>query len=335
MTTVHPPTAWDVSEYDFPRHGALTDKLKFLVNYAVLAPSLHNSQPWKFAVRADEIRILADPTRQLKVADSDARELYISIGCAIENLLIAATYFGLYTSVTYFPDAHDELLVASVSFTEGAGAPSLADQERFLAIGLRHTNRQTYANKPLTENDLQRLGASVREPDVALQVSDDTHLKLAVNALVVSADITQFADPNYRDELNNWIQQGEFGYRWLISRMGQLATTYLASHHKPIKPEADIVINAPLLALITTHADDRCSQVKAGQVFERLALQATTLNIGIQPLSQIVQVHELKPELLRLFEAATEFPQMVFRLGYTDIATDETSRKAVDAVVIP
>lgn len=335
MTTIHTHDVWDTNEYEFPRHGGLSDKLKHLVKYAILAPSIHNSQPWKFAVRGDEIRVLADRTRQLKVADPDARELYISVGCAIENLLIVATYFGLHTTVTYFPDPQDEVWVATISFSEGAGAPSLVDQEIFHAIALRHTNRQTYANKPLTENDLQRLGASVREPDVTLQVSDDTHLKLAVNALVVSADITQFADPNYRDELSNWIQQGEFGYRWLISRMGQLATTYLASHHKTVKPEADIVINAPLLALITTHADDRRSQVKAGQVFERLALQATTLNIGIQPLSQIVQVRELKPELLRLFGAATEFPQMVFRLGYTDIATGDTSRKSVDTVVIP
>ncbi|MCA0454248.1 MAG: hypothetical protein LCI00_09770 [Chloroflexi bacterium] len=331
--TSQPNNIWDTTEYQFPRHGILSEKLKFLVGYAVLAPSIHNSQPWKFAVRESEIRVLADRTRQLNVADTDARELYVSVGCALENLLTAATYFGLRATVTYFPDPKDEVWVATVTFAEGGVSPSLADQERFHAITLRHTNRQTYANKPLTEHDIQRLGASVREEGVALQISDDTHVKLGVNALVVSADITQFADPHYREELNQWIERGTFGHRWLISRMGQLATTYLASHHKPVKPEADIVLNAPLLALISSTTDDRLSQVKAGQVFERIALQATTLNIGVQPLSQVIQVNSLKPELLRIFGASTTYAQMVFRLGYTDIATWETSRQPVDTVV--
>lgn len=331
-TTIHSNTVWDTNEYAFPRHGTLAEKLKFLVSYAILAPSLHNSQPWKFVVRANEIDVLADLTRQLKVADSNARELYLSVGCALENLLTAATYFGLRTHINYFPNSGDDVHVATVSFTEDGGVASLADQERFHAIVLRHTNRQAYANKPLTENDVQRLGASVNDSDVALQVSDDMHLKLGVDALVVSADITQFADPDYREELNHWLQQGEFGHRWLISRMGQLATTYLASHHKPVKSEADIVLNAPLLALITTTKDDRLAQLKAGQVFERVALQATTLNIGIQPLSQVVQVSNLKPELLRIFEASTTYAQIVFRLGYTDIATWESPRKSVNDV---
>ncbi len=334
MTTVHQPySAWNVDESEFPRRGTLDEKVKFILNYGILAPSLHNTQPWKFIVRGDEIRVLADRTRHLKVADPDARELYISVGCALENLQTAATYFGLNTSITYFPDPNDEVWVATLSCRENGYTPSLGDDELFHAITLRHTNRQIYTQKPLTERDIARLRASLHEPDITLQLTEDAELKQRIDSLLISADLTQFANPDYRDELNHWISQGEFGYRWLVARMGQLATTYLNNHQKPVKPEANVVLNAPLLALLSTTTNDRRAQIKAGQVFERIALNATALNIGIQPLSQILQVNELKPELSKLFTGAAAFPQMTFRLGYVDIAEDATPRKEVNTVV--
>ncbi len=333
MTTESRPyDVWNVEEYEFPRHSTLEEKLKFLLNYAVLAPSLHNTQPWNFTVRNNEIQLHANRNRHLPVADPDARELYISIGCALENLLIAATHFGLNTSVTYFPNPQDDVWVATVMFKEGGLTPSLIDQELFHAITLRHTNRQLYTNKSLNERDVQRLLACLREPNLTLQLTDVPEIKQRMDELVISADITQFADPNYRDELNKWITQGEFGYRWLIARVGQLATTYLISNNKPTKPDADIVLNAPMLGLLSTTTDDRLAQIKTGQVFERIALHAITLNIGVQPLSQILQVNELKPELSKLFNGTAAFPQMAFRLGYTDIAQDATARKPVEAI---
>ena len=333
MTTIPQPySAWNVQEYEYPRHGSLDQKLKFLLNYAILAPSVHNTQPWQFTVRGNEIHVLADRKRQLPVADEDARELYISVGCALENLLTAATFFGLSTVVTYFPEAKNEVWVATVAFEEGTATPSLADQELLYAISLRHTNRQRYANKPIHDRDRQKLYACLHEPDVSLQMADDAIIKEEIDSLVITADITHFADPNYRDELSNWIMQGEFGYRWLIARVGQLATTYLDSQHKPTKRGADVILNAPLLALISTTTDDRLAQIKAGQVFERVALNATVLNLGVQPLSQILQVTELKPSVTRLFDDAAAHPQMIFRLGYTDVAQDATTRKNVDLV---
>ncbi len=333
MTTAPKPySAWNVEEYEFPRHGTLDEKLKFLLNYAILAPSLHNTQPWKFTVRGSEVRVLVDRNRQLRVADPDARELYISVGCALENILTAATYFGLSTALTYFPDPKDEIGVATIIFEDVGSKASLADQERFHAIPLRHTNRQTYANKPLNERDVQHLQACLNEKNVTLTVTDDPVTKQEIDSLVISADITQFADPDYRDELNNWISQGEFGYRWLIARMGQLAATYIDSHHKPTKANADIVLNAPLLGLLSTSSNDRLAQIQTGQVFERIALNATTLNIGLQPLSQILQVSDLKPAVSKLFPGAAAAPQMAFRLGYTDVAQDATAREQVDKV---
>ena len=72
--------AWDVSHSDFPANSSQQDRLSFLLRYAILAPSSHNSQPWKFNVTKDEILVFADKSRWLQVADADQRELYLSLG---------------------------------------------------------------------------------------------------------------------------------------------------------------------------------------------------------------------------------------------------------------
>ena len=78
-------TPYQINERNFPIKGTSIEKLKFLLRYAILAPSSHNTQPWKFSISEDKIKVFADKNRWLKVADPDQRELYISTGCAIEN----------------------------------------------------------------------------------------------------------------------------------------------------------------------------------------------------------------------------------------------------------
>ena len=142
--------AWDVKESSFPVNASSEEKLTFLLNYAVLAPSSHNSQPWKFNVSGDEISVFADKTRWLKVADADQRELHISLGCALENLIIAAEHFGYNCSVSYFPGQKD--LVALVRMQAGS---TPRDSRLFYAITSRHTNRNPYQQSPISDADLE------------------------------------------------------------------------------------------------------------------------------------------------------------------------------------
>jgi len=91
---------WALSEDDFPRGDALDNQLGFLLRYAILAPSTKNSQPWAFSIQGNRIHLIADLTRSQALADPDKRELYISLGCALENLLVAAEHFGLQHAVS-------------------------------------------------------------------------------------------------------------------------------------------------------------------------------------------------------------------------------------------
>src|SRR5512137_2483946 len=84
---------WNLSKSDFPNSSRPEEMLVHLLKYAILAPSSHNTQPWMFNVSDDKILVFADQSRWLSVADPDRREMYISLGAAIENLIISAEHF--------------------------------------------------------------------------------------------------------------------------------------------------------------------------------------------------------------------------------------------------
>ena len=93
--------AWGIDVNAFPKNGNDAKQLEFLVNFAVLAPSSHNSQPWRFRIAGNSIIVEPEFRRALPASDKNNRQLFISIGCAVENIIIAAYYFGYKTSVSY------------------------------------------------------------------------------------------------------------------------------------------------------------------------------------------------------------------------------------------
>jgi hypothetical protein len=132
---------WALSEADYPGAADAVERLRFLVGYAILAPSGHNTQPWLFRLADQVIELYADRTRALPVVDPDDRELVISCGSALGTLGIAARHFGHRAAVEVMPDPQDEDLLARVSL--GLAEPSSdADDELFRAIPERRSNRQ-------------------------------------------------------------------------------------------------------------------------------------------------------------------------------------------------
>jgi len=151
MTTNDP---WNVDETHFPASGSIADRLRFLLQYAVLAPSSHNTQPWKFRIDGNRIDIFMDEARWLKVCDGDQRELHISVGCCLENLLVAADQFRLGHQVEYLPDSSDPMHAAAVEFMDGA---TERDSKLFQMLTVRHTNHGEYDGRSIPKDVLEQL----------------------------------------------------------------------------------------------------------------------------------------------------------------------------------
>lgn len=334
MTSRYDPriTPWQVSAGDFSANQSTEDKLRFLLRYAVLAPSSHNTQPWKFAVGDSEIRIRTDESRWLKVADSDRRELYISIGCALENLLVAAEHFGYGHGVERMPDPRDATLAAVVGLSENGNRSSCRPPSLFDAIPRRHTNHREYDSRDIPDDALRALEDACVEDGLLLHLTDDIHVKRQVDDLIARADAIQFADPEWRHELGHWLGQGVFGTSWLMSKAGQLAVTYLNMSKQTARKDSELLMSAPVLGVISTEENEPADQVRVGQVFERLSLLATSLGIAVHPMSQILEIEEIREEVAKLIPASNVFPQHTFRLGYAEAEEEHTPRRPLEEV---
>lgn len=328
-------TPWQIQETNFPVDGMPEEKIQFLLRYTVLAPSSHNTQPWQFGVAEDEVRLFVDKSRWLKVADADQRELHISLGCALENLLVAAEHFGYGHEVIYFPDSANDALAAVVKLRPGGESSPFRPGTLFEAIPTRHTNHQSYEEShPVSRRDRQRLQEVCVEKGIYLHLTDDDAIKREVDELITQGDALQFADPAWREELGYWIGQGVFGNAWLMAKMGQLAVTYLNMSESTAKKDSELLMSAPLLAVISSKKNDRVTQIKVGQIFERISLMATVLGIRLHPMSQILEFAALKSRVAALIPESGVIPQHTFRLGYAKPETQHTPRRPLEEMLV-
>lgn len=325
--------AWNIQEGDFPSNGSAESKLTFLLRYAILAPSSYNAQPWRFSVSGNDSRILlfADEGRQLTVADADKRELYIGLGSALENLLLAAEHFGYSCSVTYFPGEKDAVALISLSPRNVSVQP--ADARLFGAILNRSSNSNPYDFKQVPKSVFLALSNQSKGEGILVYVTEDSGTKKKFGDLVVAADQSQFSNANYRSELGHWINQGTMGPVGIQALIAQLEMTLLDPGPGLIKRDAEMVNSTPAIGFITSEKDDRESQVRAGQAFERLWLEATALGLRVHPMSQVLEVPETKTRLAELLPEGQGYLQQAFCFGYV-MPEEQTTRRPLAEVIV-
>lgn len=326
---------WEVEEEAFPESGSAVEQARHLVRFAVLAPSSHNAQPWAFRVRPGQIDVHVDESRRLRVADADGRELYLSAGCALENLLVAAEHFGFAPRVEPFPEGAGSSLVARVELARASGAfrsprpPSLFD-----AILGRRTDRGEYDTRPIPEGVLDELRGLVGHGGAGLEFIESKTTRRRVDELVTRADALQFSDPEWRRELGFWIGEGAFGTNWLMSKLARLAVRHLDLSKPTARKDRALLDSAPLLAVITVDEVTRPAQVAAGQAFQRLFLGATDAGLALHPMNQVLQLAETRDEFSALLPRSWGVPQMLFRVGYGGEEGPHTPRRSLEEVLV-
>jgi nitroreductase len=326
---------WEVSEQDFPGSSPIETQLRFLLRYAILAPSTKNSQPWAFSVQGNWVHLLADLSRGQPIADHDRRELYISLGCALENLLVAAEHFGLRHGVTYFPEPGHDDLAASVVFMEG-GVPSHARAGATLAAILhRHNDNSVFRAARLPEQLRLRLIACCVEPDLRVDLTDDRHFRCWIDALTLEADRIEFANPAFRKELGYWIGRGVFGAPPLIARLEGMAVSRMNLGESVAEQDHAIVNSAAVLGLITAAGDNHLAHIRTGQLFERLWLTATAMGVSVHPMSQTMRRPELRAAVSELLPSPGWTPQHLFRVGFSSQPEEHhTPRRPLEDVLL-
>jgi nitroreductase len=326
-TSAHGPSRPGVTE-QLP--GGLVDEL---LAAATAAPSMHNTQPWRFTVRQDVIELRADPDRLLPVVDRDGRGVHIACGAALFNLRLAAKVAGREPVIQLLPDPADPLLLATVRLA-GPHEATAAERELHAAITLRHTNRAPFSGRPVPPGVLAELADAARAEGGILHVLD--HEETArVLYLVRDAERAWLADRDYRAELARWaggsrdgdgMPDGVLGPR----DPGRAAPVREFAPGRPAPAGYAWFEENPQLVVVSTAFRWRAYRLLAGQALQRVLLTATSRGISASPLTQPLEMGQAW--LVRDPRSGREEPQMILRIGY-GLPVPSSPRRPVSEVL--
>jgi nitroreductase len=304
-----------------------------MVEAAGAAPSIHNTQPWRFRVAGgDLLEIHGDPDRILWVADAHGRALHLSCGAALFNLRLAARTSGAKPLVWPLPDPQGEpTLMASVQLAPGHPA-TVGERELFGSIWQRHTSRAPFSGQRIPDAVWVALEQAAGAEFALLRPLDAAD---AVRVLQIAADAEKelAEDFDHRVELAHWIGIGgddgvppsALGCRpdrdlAPVRDLGRAApaTALPAGSYEP----------QPQLAVLATACDDPADWLRAGQALQRVLLTATVSGLAASFLYQPIELHDMRQSTG--WWPWPECPQIILRLGYGPAGPGSPKRRVDD-----
>ncbi|MCX2929642.1 nitroreductase family protein [Mycobacterium sp. CVI_P3] len=290
---------------------------------AVRAPSVHNSQPWRWRVGDESVHIYADPTRHLPRIDPERRDLMLSCGVALHHFTVALSALGWAAEVQRFPNPADPDHLASVSIL----GPVLSEQDIALAAAIprRRTDRRWFSSWPVPTGDIALMAARATQSGVTLRRVEDEGELAQVVAHAVREHIS---DPAYLAELSMW--SGRYGTQAGVPARN----TPPAEPHGKFAPRvfANPVLQQPsgiearddagVVLVLATATDNPESLLRAGEATSVVLLTATALGLASCPLTEPLEIAATRAEVRAKLLGGDGFPQMLLRVGWAALNAD-------------
>jgi nitroreductase len=338
-----------------------------LVRAAILAASPHNTQPWLFKVTSSSIEIYLDPQRNVGALDPYLREEHIGIGCALENLILAAPANGYAATEKLLPGKLEAIpadrkprFLALVDLAPGRRDES----ELYAAIPRRHTNRGPYdVHKPIPPQFLEALGRLPGDDsDVKLFLFTAKADRKRIAQVSSAANTELYSDPGVQRGSEHWVRTkwssvqehrdgltiDAFGLAPVTGSVVKMMPPEMirwAASHSGKNAYANLMLSAPLIGLIAVR--DRYEQeqcLRAGRIWQRAHLLATARGLAARPCNEAIEMvdHERalgRPpsQLASLGEITGDplwQPTFVFYMGYPTLSAHASPRRPVQAVQI-
>ena len=313
---------------------------EFLVAQAVKAPSGHNTQPWRFRQNESAVEVYPDFDRRLPVVDPDDRELFVSLGCATENLCLAAQNIGYESSV-----AVGDTGVIAVALTEGADVKS---NPLFEQIDLRQTNRSIYTGEEIALDALRKLQSVCSEKGISIHYyARQTKQFNDIEQYVLQGNTRQMQNESFKAELKSWMRFNKkhqdqtldglsyavFGApnvpRWMAEPIMSMAINAKTQN----KADREKIDSASHLVLFTTRENSRREWVDLGRTLQRFLLTATELGISHAYLNQPNEEAEIVAEMAKTLDLDGEYPTVLLRVGYGEQQAYSKRRPIGDIIV--
>ena len=314
-----------------------TKTLRTVLTLATRAPSIHNTQPWRWRVGTANLDLFCQPDMQLRKTDPDGRDLIISCGIALHHCVVALAAMGWHAKVSRLPDSDDPRHLATIEVEPHT--PDQADIALAAAIPRRRTDRRVYSSWAVPGGDIAQMAARAARSGVMLRQVDAVD---RMRAIVARAVWDHTTNDEYMRELTTW-----------SGRYGAVAGVPARSTPEPdasapipgrvfagpglpqpsgISPADD---GAAILALGTAK-DDRLAQLRAGEATSVVMLTATAMGLACCPITEPLEIRETREAVRADVFGDSGYPQMLLRVGWAPINADPlpaTPRRRLARVV--
>lgn len=315
------------------------------VEDSLRAPSVHNTQPWRWRFRGTGVELHADRGRQLTATDPEGRDLLLSCGAALHHLRVALAARGVGCTVGYSPDPDDSNHLATVIPT--ADPPDRVAAALYGQFDRRHTERRRMSHRPVPPELLAELAEQARHAGADLLPVADAVTGERLTAAFRDAAARQRFAPGYAAELQLWTRrtagardgigaasiadplEGGFPLRTFTGH-GQLTQPRPAPGHGDTDDAAELTV-------LVTEGDTTADRVRAGEALSAVLLHATRHRLATTPLSQATEVTEARQAVRRAVHTARQ-PQILVRVGWPATAASElpaTPRRDLRSVLLP
>ena len=287
---------------------------------AIQAPSIHNSQPWRWRIGSGAVDLYADPTRRLPQTDPQGRDLVISCGAALHHLLVALADRGQGARVYRLPDPARPDHLATV-----VPAPTIdVDVDAALAteIDRRHTDRHPFRSWPVPPELTGQLAEIADRQGVGLEIVTDPRARRRIFRAIETAARQQESDPAYLAELAEWNDRPATAQDGVPAQLapppGQVPgrmpmRAFLGTDSRgPASSEPE----SAALLLITSSTDTPLQWLRVGEVTSAVLLTATRHGLAASPLTQPLETGDTRAFLRDRLVRTSAHPQMLLRIGW-------------------
>lgn len=332
--------------FDFPDKADIEAQIKFVLNYAILAPSTHNSQPWLFKIRESECQIYYDPKLILPEADPKTRDLHISIGCAIENLILAATYFNIFDFIGYGPFEDREQL-ATVRFKKYMGIKNDEYKRILDIITQRIDSRGLFSSEPVPADLINRISLVIQGylvDNINVHWITEKNKIIELSLLTAEGLKTAYRRPAFRREMSQWMHhsltKSRDGIPGYALRMPLLLSFVLPTLVRWFnlggllsKLNYKSLSSAPLVAVITATKDHPNIWMNVGRLVERLMLEFNSFSWQTSIFVAAVEMGNFYSEIQKII-GTNQMPQFLFVVGKVDLLHKATPRHELTEKII-
>ena len=343
--------AWNIEPID-PAKSSKKDLYLNLVSWAILAASSHNVQPWRFILRPEEniIDVCLHESGILPASDKKARQAFISIGCAVENLLLAGEHYGITPKAEYICKIYPDPTVR-LSFPQLQSGESRSDKSKKLldAMKSRRMNRHKFnPMRPVPEDVINEIKKTAWDLGLVLDTVTDSATRFAIAEIQYTANKAVVARTDFRKELGLFMSPNDTNEgRVMPGNTFGLSDEMANKIHRELNKDGafdpdlafgfaasdrDGIKSSPLIGVISVNEDRPEFWIKAGRAFQKIALVAEINNLNIAVHAAIVEV-EMFNKLLKLRLRRRERPAVIFRMGYAIKDAPHSPRVNIESVV--